>query len=184
MIVMSTICLLGFSQSKIGRFYGVNLGDSKSAIERGVDSQGKTGTWKYSSSDHCDYYSVQYPKIAECVFDRANFYVNEIGLFKAVFSSADGGMYMDPNHPANPVGKFNAKARECRSTFETLADKLSDKYGVPFQSSDSRIVWKNNGRKVTLEYEYKKDRNQFGTYDAHTRVALTYEIIDISSGNY
>lgn len=183
LFVLTLLFFYGYSQAKIGKVYGVSLGDSKYSVENGIKAQGKIGEWKYSSSSQQDYYHITNAKIGGCIFDVGNFFFTNNELCYVVFASGETST-VDPSHPSNPLAQFENKARNYRLTFEELADLLNDKYGTPFQYSSNMIVWKEGGRKIALEYRYSKENFGYGWYDVQTGVSLKYEIIGTSSGNY
>lgn len=188
-ILFSIILLssLGFinvkAQSRIQSVYGVNLGDSESAVTSKI-----SGTWgTISTGERC--YTTKNPTLGNCTFDMAIFLFKNGKLYRVNFLSIDGGGAMEPNFQTpyggpNLYEQFLATSERYQRMYRTMYSDLSGKYGNPAIDDGDRSIWKSNGNCIELKYLFEDNVDQYGFHEGFTEVIVSYYEGDSTSSNF
>lgn len=146
-----SVFALNAQTSKISSFYGLKFGDTRSAVEAGVRSQGKTGEWKFDKSKNMDYYYVRNVELGSIKFDYASFYIKEgklaMGKFSKTLSVSDLGE--DGGYNVEEIrSRYQSN---CQETFELMKYNLTSKYGEPSVNTGEKCMWKSVDNQITLQ---------------------------------
>lgn len=170
-IVLNCVIVMSAQSSKITSFYGVKFGDSRSAIETGVKSQGKTGEWRRDNSKKIDYYLVSNPKLGSITFNLAKFYVTDGLLSTARFINfyevSDHGE--DSVFLENVEQDRNLSQSRSQEKFEQMREELVSKYGNPSVDSNDRCVWKSGNNTIILQYRSYTRYEEFSAFGNTSR---------------
>lgn len=152
-MVLESIIVLNAQTSKITSFYGVKFGDTRSAIEAGVRSQGKTGEWKYDKSKNMDYYYVLNPELGSIKFNSAYLYMKDgklaMGKFSTTYSVTDhgeGSVFIE--NVEEDKRRYESYSQE---KFDGMRYNLTSKYGEPIVNTSEKCVWRSGGNQITLQ---------------------------------
>lgn len=177
-LIFQSTFLLGQNLS----VYGLELGDSKYRVEAVLESKGKTVT-SGTTKKGVDYLKVTYPNIGGVNFDACSCYFNgSDDLYKVIFYSGDVGGTGTPGMPWEST--FRSKTNECKRAFSTMLQNLTMKYGQPSMATEEYVTWQIQDQKITLEFEYQYERDQYGWIVHSVYVRLNYEKVDYSSVDY
>lgn len=170
------------AQARISSVFGVNLGDSETAVTSKI-----SGSWKTNSKGQ-RYYSISNPTLGSCTFQNATFWFKSGKLYQVSFSSGDGGS-MDPNFQGaygapNGYEQFLAKSERFQKIYQTMYSDLAGKYGSPVIDDGERAIWKNNGNMIELKYKFEDTTNQFGWHDGWTSILVRYAEASSNSSNF
>lgn len=162
--------------------YGVSLGEYKYEVENILENKGKSikhSTNKYGEA----LLKISNPSIGGASFDTGTFIFNEDDKLRSMtFFSYDLGGYGSPGMPWE--AKFHRKAEECQNAFLKMAQNLKLKYGTPDTYSNTSAIWQKGNERISLEYEYQYEYDQFGGVNHHVSVTLKYEQIDLDNADY
>ena len=162
--------------------YGVSLGDSKYVVEDELESKGKK--IKYSTNKYGEeIYRVSNPSIGGVYFDSVSFVFNDENKLRLI------SFYASDPRGTGTLGmpweaEFKRQAAKCKNAFLTMSQNLVLKYGEPIAYSDSTAMWQIGDQRITLDYKYVYQYDQFGWIDHEVSVSLQYSIIDLNSADY
>lgn len=161
--------------------YGVTLGEDKYNVENVLENKGKSIKYDTNKKGNA-VLRISYPRIGDAYFDNGTFVFNDDDeLCSISFSSVDGGT----GNPGMPwEARFQRKAQECKNAFLKMAQNLKLKYGSPDTYSNTSAIWQKGNERISLEYDYQYEYNQFGWIDSHVSVLLKYEQIDLDNADY
>lgn len=179
-VVILSMSINVFSQGLSA--YGVSLGEKKYKVENSLENKGKKV--KYSTNKKGEaLLKISNPIIGGASFDTGTFGFNDDDKLRFItFFSHDPGGTGDPGMPWE--AKFHRKAEECKNTFLKMIQNLKLKYGTPDTYSNTSAMWQKGNERISLEYEYQYEYNQFGWVDHNVSVTLKYELIDLENADY
>lgn len=171
------------------QFYGMKLGCSKYAIEKGVISQGKTGEWKYDKQRKQKYYEVINPQLGPIKFSYAKFYIESDILSEAIFIEKTN---VEDANLDNVVPGYRAelkknKANAQNSTvekYQIMLNALLNKYGVPTTNTENKCSWRLNNQILSIDYSSFSNIEDMGFLGKHTvyyyLFTISYKKSDLS----
>lgn len=173
------------AKSSIGAVYGVTLGDSESSVMSYLKSQGKTGSWKKTSSG-ISFYQIKSVSVGNVQFAHGNFFFTNGKLTKVAFGSSSYGSRnpdfqgYDNDHTYEST---QSNASLYRQKFNQMYSNLKGKYGAPSESSEDEYVWTDGKNSILLRYSYEENRD-YGYLDTvNTLVSLVYSTPTSSSNS-
>lgn len=169
-MMLSGIITINAQTSKITSFYGVKFGDSRSAIEAGIRTQGKTGEWKYSKSKKMDYYLVRDVELGSVKFSCS---------YKVVDFGDDSVVLLDVEGDKSKYSDY------CQEKFEQMKYNLSSKYGEPITNTSEKCMWRSGNNQIILQNRAYTTYDNFKAFGSSiSNPEYNYEVsVEYSSGN-
>jgi len=139
--------------SKITSFYGVKFGDTRSAIEMGVRSQGRIGEWEHNNSTNQDYYYVKDPKLGSIHFNSARFYIKngKLSMGEFITSQTVTDSNISDITGQNVDDERNRYEGDAIEKYESMKQELELKYGNPNITLGDKCIWISGSNKITLQ---------------------------------
>ncbi len=176
-ILVLNIIVVCAQNAPIGSFYGMKLGDSRSAVEAGVRSQGKTGEWRHNKSNNTDFYYVTNPTLGSVKFGYGKFSMTDNKLSAGEFITRSTVTECDWKNPSDiEYDKKNSQSA-AEEKFQLMRNSFVTKYGNPAVDTGERCVWQTGKNKLILQYRVYTDYDVFQAFGTVTRTPQSnYEV--------